>query len=742
MSSLHALIVDLALILILAGVTSVLFKWLKQPVVLGYIVAGFIAGPNFTFFPNITDVADINIWAEIGIIVLLFSLGLEFNIKKLLNVGGSALITASFVVVGMMLLGYAVGRLLHFTYLDSIFLGGMLSMSSTTIIIKAFTDLGLRKQKFTSLVFGVLVVEDLYAVFLMVILTSIAVNKEFEGSELVGSVFKLGFFLICWFTVGVFLLPTILTKIRKYLNDETLLIVSMGLCLGMVVLASMVGFSSALGAFLMGSILAGTVLAERIERVVQPVKNLFGAVFFVSVGMLVNPSILTEYWLPILLLSVVVMVGQIFFGTCGMLVSGQSLRISMKSGFSLAQIGEFAFIIATLGMTLKVIDNFLYPIVVAVSVVTTFTTPYFIKLADPAYNALQRALPVRIRLMLENYSTNALSVQKQNVWKEILGLFIGKIVLYSTLLIAILVLSLNYFMPLAMVYLSAEWGMHVVAIITVGAMAPFLWALSVKRVKSRQLTDLLSQKHSNRVPFIFMSLFRILLGVSFLSYFFMQIYSQRIGVVVGLGVFIFLMLFFSKKIQLRALAIETKFVDNLNERELRKTGKKNNLIHNIHLAHMEISPVCPFVGRRLMDANIHQLYGINVVSIKRGNKQINIPNGENRLFPGDIISVVGSDDQIRDFLPVVEPPEEEVAIENDDAADRIALEKIVLPDGSSFIGMKLSETRIRETYSCLVIGIERGDGTFVNPAGNVKLQEADMLWIVGEKQMIGSILKA
>ena len=330
MSNLDPLVTDLALILIIAGITTLVFKWLKQPVVLGYIVAGFLCSPHFIFTPNVTDTENLNILANIGIIVLLFSLGLEFSLKKLVNVGSSAIITASVIVLGMMMLGYAVGRLLSFDYLDSLFLGAMLSMSSTTIIIKAFTDLNLRKQKFTTLVFGVLVVEDLFAVLSMVFLTSIAVKNKFEGKELLENVLKLSFFLIIWFLVGIYALPTFFKKVKKYLNDETLLIVSMGLCLGMVVFATAVGFSSALGAFIMGSILAGTIQAERIEKVIQPVKDLFGAVFFISVGMLVNPEILYEYALPILLLSVVVIIGQITLGTSGMLISGQPLKIAVQ----------------------------------------------------------------------------------------------------------------------------------------------------------------------------------------------------------------------------------------------------------------------------------------------------------------------------------------------------------------------------------------------------------------------------
>ena len=372
----QGLISDLAFILLLGAVVTVLFKWIKQPVVLGYIVAGFLASPHFEYLPSVTTEANIDFWAQIGIVVLLFSLGLEFSFRKLINSGGSAVVTALIIVTGMMCAGFAIGHLLDFNNINSLFLGGMLSMSSTTIIIKAFTDMGLRQKKFASLVLAVLIVEDLFAVLMMVLLSSIAINNSVEGGELLYSIGKLVFFLIIWFLVGVYVLPSLLNRIRRFLNSETLLVVSMGLCLGMAVFSVYCGFSLALGAFVMGSILAGTSYAERIEHVVTPVKDLFGAVFFISVGMMVQPAILVNYRGPILILSTVVIVGMIVFGTFGMLVTGQTLRTAIQSGFSLTQIGEFAFIIATLGMSLGVLDTTIYPIVVAVSVITTFTTPY------------------------------------------------------------------------------------------------------------------------------------------------------------------------------------------------------------------------------------------------------------------------------------------------------------------------------------------------------------------------------
>ena len=738
MGHLNTLISDLALILVVAGVTTLLFKWLKQPVVLGYIVAGFLVGPHFSFFPTVSDLANINIWSEIGIIVLLFSLGLEFSFRKLVNVGGSAVITAAVIVVGMMFLGYAAGRILHFTYLDSVFLGGMLSMSSTTIIIKAFTDLNMRKQKFTSIVFGVLIVEDMFAVLMMVLLSSIAVNNELEGSELIYSILKLAFFLITWFLVGIFVIPTFLKKARRFLNSETLLVVSMGLCLGMVVLASYAGFSSALGAFVMGSILAGTNEAEKIEKVVQPVKDLFGAVFFISVGMLVDPVILTQYALPIVLLSLVVICGQILFGTTGMLISGQPLNVAVKSGFSLSQIGEFAFIIATLGMTLKVIDGFLYPIVVAVSVITTFTTPYFIKMADPASKWIENHLPERLSFLIDRYSANASTVQVENPWKKVFGVYLGKIALYSTILIGILILSLSWFIPMIEDVVPDSWGTTLGVVITLAVMSPFLWGLAMKRINSRKLMSIKENKSANFVPLFLMVILRFLIGLAFVVYFLSKVYSQRTGVLLGVVLFVLITLFLSKRLQRQILSLESRFMDNLNERELRRTGKKNNLVHNMHLAHMEVYGSCEFIGKRLADANIHRNYGVNIVSIKRGNKRINIPKGDSRIFPGDLISVIGTDEQIQRFLEAVEP--EDTGTDAEEPEIHFEFERIAIPDDSSLIGKTLAQSGIREKDSCLVVGIEHADGSFYEPTADFLFKKGDMIWIVGEKEKIGAIL--
>ena len=383
MSHVPALVSDLALILVMAGIVTVIFKKLQQPLVLGYIVVGIIAGPYIDLLPSISDKTNISTWADIGVIFLLFALGLEFSIKNLMNVGASAFITAFTEVISMLTIGFIFGKMVGWGNVESIFLGGMLSMSSTTIIIKAFDDLNVRNQKFTGIVFGTLVVEDIVAILMMVLLPTIAVSQQFAGMEMIESFFKLGFFMVLWFLVGIFLIPSLLKKLRPLLTEEMLLIISLGLCLGMVVFAVRVGFSAALGAFVMGSILSGTAEGPKIEHMIKSLKDFFGAVFFVSVGMLVDPHALLDYWGTILIITLVVVLFKPVCSALGVLISGQDLKVSVQSGMSLAQIGEFAFIIASVGVSQKVISEYIYPIIVAVSVITTFTTPYFIKGAEP-----------------------------------------------------------------------------------------------------------------------------------------------------------------------------------------------------------------------------------------------------------------------------------------------------------------------------------------------------------------------
>ncbi len=731
--SVESLIQDLAFILLLGAVVTVLFKWIKQPVVLGYIVAGFLASPNFEPLPSVTTEANIEFWAQIGIVVLLFSLGLEFSFKKLVGVGGSAVVTALIIVIGMMATGFCIGHLMGFSNINSLFLGGMMSMSSTTIIIKAFNDLGLKQQKFAGLVFAVLIVEDLFAVLMMVILSSIAINNSVEGTELLLSIAKLGFFLIIWFMVGVYALPSALGAARRFLNNETLLIVSMGLCLGMAVFSVLCGFSLALGAFVMGSILAGTSYAERIERVTMSVKDLFGAVFFISVGMMVQPNVIAEYWGPILILSVTVILGMIIFGSAGMLVTGQSLKVAIESGFSLTQIGEFAFIIASLGMSLGVLNPTIYPIVVAVSVLTTFTTPYFIRMAPGFYKFVERHLPAKLNFLINRYceDNNESHTGSNQVWMAILRRYLWRILLYAIILIAIILISTAIVLPWAE-GVNAKFGKHVVMVLTLLAMSPFLLAMSLPTSKKGERL-ILAEKHRHyHAPLIVMSVFRILLVLAFVTYLLSYFYTIKVGIIGGVLVVVLIMGVFTRQLRERMRKIETTFMNNLNERELRQTGKNNNLISDLHLAFMEVGYGCPFVGERLMDSPLRSEFGVSVVYIQRGNNTMPVPSGVTRLFPGDVVGVIGNDEQIQKLLPILDKEQEENFTQT---MGDFKLRSTEVRPTSPLVGQTITTADVRKNYSAHIVAIQR-DGEYISDLLDTPFRAGDILWVVADKAAI------
>lgn len=729
----EGLISDLAFILLLGAVVTVLFKWIKQPVVLGYIVAGFLASPNFTYLPSVTTEENIDFWAQIGIVVLLFSLGLEFSFRKLLNSGGSAVVTALTIVIGMMGMGFAVGHLLHFNHINCLFLGGMLSMSSTTIIIKAFIDMGMRQKKFASLVLAVLIVEDLFAVLMMVLLSSIAVDKGVEGSDLLFNVGKLVFFLVIWFLVGVYLLPTVLNRIRRFLNAETLLVVSMGLCLGMAVFSVYCGFSLALGAFVMGSILAGTSYAERIETVVSPVKDLFGAVFFISVGMMVRPSILAEYWLPILILSAVVIVGMIIFGTAGMLITGQSLRTAIQAGFSLSQIGEFAFIIASLGLSLGVLNENLYPIVVAVSVITTFTTPYFIKMSDPVASFVERHLPAPLHFLIDRYRIDAENSDAAGrPWGRVIKQFAWRIIIYSSVLLAIQILMQRLGMPYICGFFG-RWGKAVTLIVTLALMSPFLIAMLMPLSRDKTDEDAVRQA---RIPSLVMMIFSALIALGFVVRSFTLVYSMHAGAWVVLSVVILLVLFFSRRVRTNMNRIESTFLDNLNERELRRSGKKNAVVNDLHQAYMTVGTACRFLGERLMDSDIRNKYGVNLVGIQRGARYLPIPNGRARLYPGDVITVIGTDEQLGRLLPDIEA--DLPAEDGTPDPSQIKLTSILLSENSPLISQTPRSAALRDTYDALVVAVDRGD-KHIDSQPDLVFMPGDIVWLVGNRSKLANL---
>lgn len=728
------LISDLGLILITAAIAVLLFKFMKQPLVLGYLVAGFLAGSEFDFFPTVQDVNSVKVWAEIGVIFLLFSLGLEFSFKKLMKVGGTASITALTQIIAMVTIGFFVGQLMGWNKMNSIFLGVILSISSTTIILKTFDELGVKSQKFAGNVIGSLIVQDIIAILMMVLLSTIAVSQQFSGMELVLSVLKLVFFLTIWFVVGIFFIPTLLQKAKHLLTDEMMLIISLALCLLMVIFAANVGFSPALGAFIMGSIIAETTQAEHIEHLVKPVKDLFGAVFFVSVGMLINPDTLVEYALPVAILTLVVIFGQSISSTIGSLLSGQPLKQSIQAGMSLSQIGEFSFIIATLGTTLKVTSDFLYPIVVAVSAITTFTTPFMVKYAVPFSDFLEKKLPKRWVKRIKLYSSNTEEIKSESNWRIVLRSYLTQVIIHSIIIIAIILLSSNYLLPLVQ---DSRSGNIIAALITIIILSPFLWALSLRRVAVKQVQILMEEK-KHQGPIIMLVFFRIALTLFYIGFVLNTFFSAGIAFIAFL-VAVFAYIVFPKKLHAIYQKIETHFLSNLNNRETRKENKRQSTLSpwDGHMTEFEIARESNLAGKTLQELAIREQFGINIASIKRGDIMINIPTRNERIFPGDEISVIGTDDQVKDFKVFLDKNEIEIpetVIETD-----IILQKLELKNRVC-IGKTIRESGIREKTHGIIVGVERNGKRILNPESHLVLEDSDILWIAGEKKKIAEFL--
>ncbi|RYZ41388.1 MAG: cation:proton antiporter, partial [Sphingobacteriales bacterium] len=537
MGHLPKLIEDLALILITGAVTTLVFRLIKQPLVLGYIIAGVLVGPHLSITPTVADRDNVETLAEIGVIFLLFSLGLEFSFKKLVRVGGEASITAFVEIIFITAAGYGVGKWMGWSTMDSLFLGGMLASSSTTIIIRAFDELKVKTKHYTRIVFGVLVVEDIVVILLMVVLSTVAVSKQFEGTELLFTVLKLLFFLILWFITGIFLLPTLLKKARKLLDDETLLILSIGLCLGMVILATQVGFSAELGAFIMGSIMAETTSAEKIEHIIKPVKDLFGAVFFVSVGMLIDPVTIMEYKWPVLIVTLLTLFGKFFSTTAGALISGQPLKQSIQVGMSMAQIGEFAFIVATLGLSLGVISDFLFPVAVGASAITTFTTPYMIRSSGWLHEKIVKVLPERWLQGLNRYASGTQNIQVENHWKATLRSYAMIMVTSGIMILGIMMLSINFLLPFLNKHIADQQIAGVVClVVSLGAASPFIVAFILKKPNKRAYKALWLNSRYNRGPLVMLEIGRVFLALLILEFWISRVFSTKIAVLTAVPI--------------------------------------------------------------------------------------------------------------------------------------------------------------------------------------------------------------
>ena len=753
MSELPELVQDLALILVVAGFVTLLFKKLKQPLVLGYIVAGFLVSPHMSYTMSVVDKDDIQTWADIGVIFLLFSLGLDFSIKKILKMGASPIIAACTIIFSMMLLGVIVGHSFGWKEMDCIFLGGMVAMSSTTIIYKAFSDMGLTQQGFASTVMSVLILEDILAIVMMVMLSTVASGNSPDGVQLLGSIMKIGFFLVLWFVVGLFAIPLFLRSVRKILNSETLLIVSLGFCCLMAVISTQVGFSAAFGAFVMGSILAETVEADKIIRLVDPVKNLFGAIFFVSVGMLVKPDVIVQYAIPILLLVITILVGQALFGTLGYLLGGQTLKNAMRCGFSMAQVGEFAFIIATLGKSLGVISEFLYPVVVAVSVITTFLTPYMIRAAEPCYNVLVKHLPKRWVRRLTHIQTNNAgeSASTNNLWKVLMKKMIFNTLIYGILSAAVIAIMFSAALPICR-NLSIKWtGSHwignaVCGFLTILFIAPFLRSIVMKQNHSEAFKALWTDRRINRLPLTATILARVLIALSFIFYVcnYLTRFKNALMIAVAVGLLILMLL--SRWLKKRSITLERLFIQNLQSRDIeaQKQGKKKPLFANhlidrdIHIANLELPDDSLWAGKTLYSLKLRNRFGVHISSILRGSKHINIPNGGTILFPGDKLQAIGNDEQLTKLSKAMKAELQPTI--TDIEKHEMKLRSFTISKTSPFIGKTLKDSGIRDEYNCMVVGVDEGQKNLTLITPSRCLQAGDVLWVVGEEKDLERIL--
>ena len=753
MSELPELVQDLALILVIAGFVTLLFKKLKQPLVLGYIVAGFLVSPHMSYTMSVVDQGDIQTWADIGVIFLLFSLGLDFSIKKILKMGASPIIAACTIIFSMMVLGIIVGHSFGWKEMDCIFLGGMVAMSSTTIIYKAFSDMGLTQQGFASTVMSVLILEDILAIVMMVMLSTVASGNSPDGVQLLGSIMKIGFFLVLWFVVGLFAIPLFLRSVRKILNSETLLIVSLGFCCLMAVISTQVGFSAAFGAFVMGSILAETVEADKIIRLVDPVKNLFGAIFFVSVGMLVKPDVIVEYAIPILLLVITILVGQALFGTLGYLLGGQTLKNAMRCGFSMAQVGEFAFIIATLGKSLGVISEFLYPVVVAVSVITTFLTPYMIRAAEPCYNVLVKHLPKRWVRRLTHIQTNNAgeSASTNNLWKVLMKKMIFNTLIYGILSAAVIAIMFSAALPICR-NLSIKWtGSHwignaVCGFLTILFIAPFLRSIVMKQNHSEAFKALWTDRRINRLPLTATILARVLIALSFIFYIcnYLTRFKNALMIAVAVGLLILMLL--SRWLKKRSITLERLFIQNLQSRDIeaQKQGKKKPLFANhlidrdIHIANLELPDDSLWAGKTLYSLRLRNRFGVHISSILRGSKHINIPNGGTILFPGDKLQAIGNDEQLTKLSKAMKAELQPTI--TDIEKHEMKLRSFTISKTSPFIGKTLKDSGIRDEYNCMVVGVDEGQKNLTLITPSRSLQAGDVLWVVGEEKDLERIL--
>lgn len=727
------LIYDLALILILASVVTFIFKRLKQPLVLGYIVAGFLSSPHMPYIPSVVDEGGIHVWSELGVIFLMFSLGLEFSFKKIFRSGPSALFISSLLMVCMILLGAAIGRLMGLSPINYIFLGGMMCISSSTIIYVAFNDLNIMSKRFVGKTVSVFIIEDILGVVLMALLGSMARGRGGDAGEVLGILVQMVFFLLLWFLVGIWLIPTLLRRMKTYFSSkETLLIMSVGLCFLMVVIGSHFGYSAAMGAFIMGSILAETLEAERIEETVSPLKDLFGAIFFVSVGMMVQPSLLIEYWPMILILVAAVVIGKMVFGTLSFMLFGSSLPDAVRSSFSLVQIGEFSFIIAQMGVAAGVLDNYLYPVVVMVSVITTFITPYSIRFA------VNLKFPAKVdKQEVEKVNQQVVALTIRTAWYRLLKNYAVQSIAYGTLAMAVI-----RFLFVSLLELTREVFGHWVGNAVCGVLVLSLLSLFLRPIVMRK-------NHSEEADFIKkggrrnLILFHVLFALRFamaaaVIYYVVNILSPfHWALHLVFSMVLMALMCYSKRVKHGSVRMEDMFLYNLRRREevMSEPGQELSYARklsgrDLHVTQVLLPCESSWAGKSLAELHIGSRHGVNVTAVIRDHVRTNIPGGSMVIYPHDVLEVVGDDqgiDQMRERMN-----SEVVNRSIAESEGMMRIKRMEVGKLSPLQGMAIKESGIRDRYRCMVIGIEKENGLLSVAGADYIINRGDVIWFAGE----------
>ena len=779
----YPLITDLALILIAAGITSVVCRKFKLPILLGYIIAGVLTGPHVSLLPNVHDMQNIETWSEIGVIFLLFALGLEFNFKSLMKVGKSGSITVAFIVFGMMAATISVGHFLDWSLNTSIFMGGILCISSTMVIVKAFEELNLKGKHFTNIVYGVEIMEDIVGILLMVILSTIAISgSSGDGGQLVQKIsttsMRVVFFLVLWFVGGIFLVPTLLRKLKKYLDDEIIMTISLALCLGMVMLAERSNLSTALGAFTIGSILGATTEAQRIEHLMTPIKNLFGAIFFVSVGMMVVPSSILEHWPTLLLLLGIELLFNPILGTIGVFVSGKSLHDALNAGACFGQIGEFSFIIAKLGVSLAVLDEFTYPIVITISAITMITTPYVMRFSEKLVGPVSKLLPERLKYRIEGErESEGKGPSRRSV---MIKHFVAETFILSMLLLGVVTFMHGFVDPNLRDFIAKHWddvdaafiSQVACMVVTLIAMTPFLSALILRRNKLNRAFMIVLLRGGSENILLTLQILRVVVAAGFIAFALSMgsPFPLWVDAIVGTALLIFVMRF--ELVFMNYVRLERQFLLNYNEVELSEQENStqvddaesldsltelpavNLFSSDFSVGTYKIDESSPFRDKSLIDLNLRAEHNLFIIRIERvEDPDVNIPVGQEILRIGDTIDIIGRTADLAALSRApYDIPAKEIHMcgirqysremqERRSSAANLRCLCIPIHAKSGFAGKTLRTSGIGRNTRCLVIGIETCGRVEMNPNPDVVIAPNSRLWVIGESDDLAVLLE-